>query len=29
MIRARARRINYWEGEEEADGPLTAHLTAG
>lgn len=29
MINARARRIRYWDGDEEAEVPLTAHLTAG
>jgi general stress protein 26 len=29
MIRARARRIHYWDGEEEDEVPLVAHLTAG
>lgn len=29
MIRARARRIHYWDGENEGEVPLTAGLTAG
>ena len=29
MLRATARRIHYWDGEEEGEVPLTAHLTAG
>lgn len=29
MIRARANRIHYWDGEEEAEVPLATHSSAG
>lgn len=29
MIHAAARRIHYWDGEDEGEVPLVAHLTAG
>jgi general stress protein 26 len=29
MIRAQARRIHYWDGEEESEVPLAARLSAG
>lgn len=29
MIRAKARRIHYWDGEEEAEVPLTHQPSAG
>lgn len=29
MIRARARRIHYWDGEEEAEVPLAAQSNGG
>lgn len=29
MIHASARRIHFWDGEEEGEVPLVAHLSAG
>lgn len=29
LIQASARRIHYWDGEEEGEVPVAAHLTAG
>jgi general stress protein 26 len=29
MIHASARRIHYWDGEEEGEVPMVAHLSAG
>lgn len=29
LIHASARRIHYWDGEQEGEVPLAAHLTAG